>query len=119
MEDLKNKWSIVERKSLILQPPSVELSKCEFYSFFAGYVDGDGSVYEEPSGYCRLSLVGTKPLLEWIYSNIGFKGSISKDRNIHKLRYSGKTAEKIIQKVIGINISPLKRKWLTFGDVVV
>lgn len=113
IKDLKTKWNIVERKSLILKPPQTKLKKSNFLAYVKGYIDGDGSIYtEKNTKYLRISIIGTFELLNWIKEKINIKCSnIKKYKNIYKFRYSGKMAEKLYKKLYKIETFKLSRKW--------
>jgi hypothetical protein len=113
IKDLKTKWNIVEKKSLILEPPKVKLSKVNFLAYVKGYIDGDGSIYvEKNTKYLRISIIGTLELLTWIKEKINIKCSnIQKYKNIYKFRYSGKKAESLYEKLDSLKTFKLLRKW--------
>jgi hypothetical protein len=112
INDLKCIWNIVEKKSLILNPPLGELNQINILSYIRGFLDGDGSIYtEKNSNYLRIQFVGTLKLLTWIKENLKLKSSITKYKNIHRLRYSGKNALEIYKKLFNLETFILKRKW--------
>lgn len=113
IKDLKTKWNIVEKKSLILEPPKVKLTKENFLAYVKGYIDGDGSIYlEKDTKYLRISIIGTFELLNWIKEKINIRCSnIQKHKNIYKFRYSGKMAESLYKKLEKLKTFKLSRKW--------
>jgi len=112
ISDLYNIWSITERKSLTFKPPAQNLNDECFISFVVGIIDGDGSIYFEKNSYLRISLLGTKDLLEWIKNRLQINSSLQKTGNIYKLRYSGKYANIFISKINNLKHTFLERKWL-------
>lgn len=110
--DLHNIWSITERKSLTLKPPVQNLNDECFISFIVGIIDGDGSIYFEKNNYLRISLLGTKDILQWIKNRLQINSSLQKIGNIYKLKYSGKYAHILISKINHPKQSFLERKWL-------
>lgn len=112
INDLKEKWSIIPRKSLILQPPSINLNNSCMWSFLHGNINGDGSIYREKNNYLRLSFLGTKYFLIWIQNFIGVNSGLTQIGNIFKLRYSGKNALYVANQCLKVNVPyKLKRKW--------
>jgi hypothetical protein len=113
IKDLKTQWNIVEKKSLILKPPKVKLTKANFLAYVKGYIDGDGSIYlEKNKKYLRISIIGTFELLNWIKEKINIRCSnIQKYKNIYKFRYSGKMAEYLYRKLNKLKTFKLTRKW--------
>jgi hypothetical protein len=81
--DLKLNFNIVERKSLILDPPNIDFDCAAHY--IRGYIDGDGCF----SGN-QLIILGTYSLLLWIgkcFSNYDstIKFSLNSNKSIHRL----------------------------------
>jgi hypothetical protein len=116
IKDLEEKWSIVKRKSLILLPPKTDLCDNDFFTFVRGYIDGDGSIYFEPKDYLRISMIGTEKFLLWIKNRFSIKSSkVTKNKNIFKLRYSGKNAYLLFEKLVAVKCFVLSRKWVLTG----
>lgn len=111
ISDLYNIWSITERKSLTLEPPVQNLNNECFNSFVIGMIDGDGSIYFEKNSYLRISLLGTKNVLQWIQNRFGIHASLQKNGNIYKLRYSGECANAFVSKINPQKYTCLERKW--------
>lgn len=69
-DDLASLWSVVENKTEILVPPTcVTVDSDEALCFVAGYMDGDGGIYDHqmdhgPMGI-RCKAMGTLALVEW------------------------------------------------------
>lgn len=66
LDDLYNWFNVIERKSLVLQPPNLKLIE-HVASFIVGYVDGNGSIgYSKHDRSFRLGIRGSFALLTWI-----------------------------------------------------
>lgn len=73
IEDLK-KQGIVERKSLILQPPKI--SDDFVYDWIRGYFDGDGSLsYSQKNNRWQCNCISTKEVLEWIRDKLNIQNT--------------------------------------------
>lgn len=66
-EDLQ-KHGILERKSLILQPPTI--TSKYYNAWIRGYIDGDGSISLLANGNFQIGLTGTKEVLNFINNNL-------------------------------------------------
>ena len=115
VNDLRENFNIVERKSNTLLPPTKLIEEKLILSFIKGVIDGDGSVWGK-----RLVVYGTKPLLDWIkvnFDNIIPKSNykIAEVRHIKRYLYyysiSGKRFEFICNKFLSLNTYQLDRKW--------
>lgn len=73
-QDLIN-LGIVERKSLILQPPKID--KQYYLPFIMGYFDGDGSIYKfNQKTEFGIEFIGSKEIIEWINKTIGLNATL-------------------------------------------
>lgn len=66
INDLKKNFNILQKKTLILDPPSLEGENA--LAFLSGYLDGDGSVFTSTKGQLTMSFRGTENVLRWIKS---------------------------------------------------
>lgn len=69
-KDLKKHFNIVPRKTHILTPPNIT-DEDLIWAFIKGYIDGDGSIMwlsqdGIPNKRFRISIAGTKEMLEWM-----------------------------------------------------
>lgn len=70
---------VVPKKSLILQPPKIDP---EFYlPFIKGYFDGDGSLFQTQQGEWGISFLGTKEMLLWIKSILGWANNLEQKKD--------------------------------------
>lgn len=89
VEDL-NKHGVMQRKSLILEEPSIEQELNG--PFIRGYFDGDGSAGLYENGKYKTPIIafsGTLNFLTWIKNNTK-GGNIRPQQNIYRLRYASK-----------------------------
>jgi DNA-binding transcriptional regulator WhiA len=126
--DLEHNFNIVEKKSLLLQPPNIvdtELIK----AFIIGYIDGDGSIFQKTDRnykYVVLSICGTQEMLTWMYDFFNkeyfkresklpkpnLKSKIGK--NTWEYIITGRKALIILNDFRLINTTKLCRKWNNF-----
>ena len=120
--DLLNNYNITQDKSLTLMPPNIRSEEL-INAFICGYIDGDGSIikYKNVNGYdtINISLLGTLEICSWIkhhfnkYTNKC--GRIMRNhnsiKNTYVLTYSTKSARIIFEKLYGLNVPKLERKW--------
>jgi Mor family transcriptional regulator len=78
--DLKARFNIIPRKSLILQPP-INLPKNMLKHYLRGYFDGDGSVYW--SSNIRACFISGSPYIMKWFKNVIFN-SLEIDKNVWK-----------------------------------
>jgi|LakMenEpi03Aug12_release.lakeMendotaPanAssembly.Ray.scaffolds.fasta_scaffold490623_2 hypothetical protein len=118
-EDLMKNFNIVPKKSLILKPP--KLNDIDLIlSFFVGYLDGDGTIYEtiykEKYHYINSAIIGTEEMMIWFKEvlekelNIVLP-KIQKHKNVYKLCFNGKTFITIFNRIKDYQIPKLERKW--------
>jgi hypothetical protein len=121
-KDLFNIFNIVEKKSLVLQPPFLK-EKEYIDAFICGYFDGDGSIglYESKKQKgLVLCVLGTFEMCEWI--KLRFEKIIGKSiknlcktkkdsKNTYRLYLTDKNARMIFKHFYEINIPKLDRKW--------
>lgn len=66
LDDLYNWFSVIERKSLVLQPPNLKLIE-HVAPFIVGYIDGNGSIgYSKRDRSFRLGIRGSLAILTWV-----------------------------------------------------
>lgn len=119
-EDLNNNFNVTPQKTFTFKFPenlSDELQKC----FLIGYIDGDGSIYNQKgSNYLTLSVIGTeniarntKRIINEIMGDVKqFNNKIEKDRSIYRYRVSGKIVQNVLlPKLKKIEVPKLERKW--------
>ena len=119
-QDLEKHYSIVPKKSLILTPPK-ELPRENELAFIKGYIDGDGCI-DEPIDIIgkkrlRISIVGTKKILEWIRGtltdeyNLTSKTRVLPHENIYRYAINGKNAIIAAKNLSCLKTPGLHRKW--------
>lgn len=111
--------NILPRKSFIdnLEPPNINE---EFqYAFWAGFIDGDGSVgikRNKCGEYVRITVVAKSKLylekLAQFLSINGISSCLRKDRNIYSISFGGKqTAEKIYNLFYRDEFGMERKRW--------
>lgn len=123
--DLEKNFSIVPKKTLVLQPPKLNDLDLAL-SFISGNIDGDGSIilYERSDGNLKIrlniSLLGTYDFLTWIKgwldkimpafqsSEVRLERSGSK---IYNYVISGAQAYIFSKMVLSLDILRMDRKW--------
>lgn len=94
-KSLEEKFNLTERKSLTLEPPK-GLTRSERLAFIAGYIDGDGCYSFSPykdKRYPNVSILGTKEMLSWICSELGYPDKVIYARsNIFIVKFNTKDA---------------------------
>ncbi len=116
VSDLKNNFSITERKSLTLQPPNLS-KKEDVLGFISGYIDGDGCIgyyffKKNQKYYTYIGFCGTEPMMVWIKKhcekllNKTIKKKIYhiKNRNCYEFNLFGKNAELFLKLLKDNNI---------------
>lgn len=116
-DDLQRNFGIVQRKSLILEPPSFLTNMDMVRAFIKGYIDGDGSIGIYGWGL-RISLIGTEAFLTWVMKMLEEQNDIvltsvkkNKEKQLYYFYVSGKKAEIVIRDLMGVETPFLKRKW--------
>ena len=112
------KYGIVPKKSLILKPP-VNIPDKYLIDWIRGLLDGDGSFYETSNQMFCLRFMGTKEVIEWIHSYLGFDSKIFKEKrceNSYYIRVTGtqKTFNQACKIYYNEDIRCLERKYKTF-----
>jgi len=113
IRDLEERFNIIQRKSLVLQPPSCFKWHAEQIAFAAGYIDGDGCIHKNKHGRFELSCLGTLSMMRFI-RNVFFPQldtNISKRNKIYCFKVTGQYADDIIDIVRKMNLPILQRKW--------
>ncbi len=126
IDDLKNNFNIIPRKTFLLKPPSL-LDNNLILSYIIGYIDGDGWIYRGQSfdkrsnkkyNQLNLGVCGIYNMMKWIKSNID--PLCNANNNIVQCNGSektwkyvicGKKAQILIDKFKMINVPKLNRKW--------
>lgn len=111
--DLRENYSIIPRKSLILGPPGIK-GRQAIKAYIAGYIDGDGSIgYKRNKywSYLTINIVGTKQLLTWINDSVSVPGTISPKENVFRLDWSNRKAFDIYNELWNPRLPILDRKW--------
>jgi hypothetical protein len=115
IRDLETIFNIVQAKTKVLLPPS--LNGDDAHAFIAGYLDGDGSIFQH-QGRTVVSFRGTVCLLEWIKTfadkiqvSAWKPAQVQSHGSIAEYRIVGKRAETFLQKLSALDIPLLKRKW--------
>jgi len=113
IRDLRIRFNIIPRKSLVLKPPNC----CDRYSqsvaFAAGYIDGDGCIHINKEGRTELSCLGTLNTVRWIRKVFfpQLETHISKRNKIYSFKITGIYADDVVALARGLNLPILKRKW--------
>lgn len=123
IEDLDKGFNIHQRKTYTLNPP-LRLDNSLILCFIAGYIDGDGSIYQTSNTYklkeyktVNISIRGTESILLWIkdaFDSMFISQrpcSLSFHDKHYQYRVSGKRAIEIINCVNSLNLPILQRKW--------
>jgi len=121
VNDLKCKFNIVPKKSLILNPPFMTDINHKL-AFICGYIDGDGCIREDEKGRLELSMVGTQDMLLWIQQifdeivppqgkYLAKARKRKKNRNYSDYKITGYRAVFILKKILEIETPKLERKW--------
>lgn len=74
------KNGVVERKSLVLEPP-LFLEKDLVRHWIRGLFDGDGSVSHSKDGYVRGEFFGTENVMKFVVENVPGTKTVSKKKN--------------------------------------
>ena len=111
---------VVQRKSLILEPPKID----EQYElpFILGYFDGDGSIYKTKQNEWGISIEGTKEILEWINKILKISDVLSKryddDKNNYYIRCGGINKPYQIMKKLYDSVDVhLERKYNIYNEL--
>lgn len=128
-DDLSRNFNIIQRKTLILEPPFGLSDEC-ILSYFAGIIDGDGSIYYI-RGAPTISLLSTELVLEWLSfelrrlldleSALGIsKTKNKKNNNIYYdlCIYKFTDIIKIYKAINELDIQPMSRKWDKIKNVL-
>ena len=88
---------VIPAKSKILEPPNLKDDLVRH--FIRGYIEGDGHISKDGE---RVSIAGTKSVLEWMQTEIGIgidrsmKQEITKNSGVHRLDLNGKHQAKAV-----------------------
>lgn len=75
----------IPRKSLVLEPPNPEqVPGYLLRHFIRGYVDGDGTIYENSKGYICIGAVGTPNIIKFISEHVNLETSSSQTKFNYK-----------------------------------
>ena len=115
-EQLKQNWNIVPQKTFTLQPPNLRQDEL-VDAFIVGYIDGDGCInLSKERKNIQLSIVGTKPFLEWIKARFESilqeeAGHIAATKKVFTLVLSKRKAFEILTYLNKVPVSKMERKW--------
>jgi hypothetical protein len=115
IRDLRDRFSIVPRKTWSLLPPK-SLGKKEALAYSIGYIDGDGC-WAMNGRYLLLVVVGCKALLEWmrtLWTSCGADvgtASIRQTRGCWRLSIQASHAKSVAKLLGPIETPKLQRKW--------
>lgn len=128
-DDLNKYFSITQRKSFSLQPPTNLSDEC-IIAYFAGIIDGDGSINLIRSAP-TISLINTESVLEWLANNLrrilGLLGSLGISQSINNKNnsiyynlniYKYKDVINIYKAVKELDIRVMDRKWDKIKNVL-
>lgn len=107
--DLSERYNIEPRKSTTLKPP-VGLSKECNLAYIAGYIDGDGSYFLK-GGRPRISIVGTREILDYIASETEIDPYYECYNTYHRAVYTARKAQDLRNLYIDMNLPFLDRKY--------
>lgn len=110
--DLCNIFSIKHNKTFNMQVPNI--SGDQRFSFIAGLIDGDGSIFNKSKNI--ISIVGDEKILLWIKEVLNeivdvSKISINKKGKISSFAITGNRCIEIKDKMKKLNIPLMERKW--------
>ncbi len=124
IKDLEEKYSIVQRKTLILNPPKIN-DITQVISYMIGYLDGDGCIsYRKRDKTFSIQFAGTNSMMTWFkkYCDVLILPrknkrccNVYKHGNIFGYSIQGKRAIRLIKAldnfILSANIPRMKRKW--------
>lgn len=116
-QDLENLFGIVERKSLILEPPNLNGDLA--LAYIAGYIDGDGC-YTHTNNTPRLTITGTRDVLLWISKQFNKEKEPKLYKKIYNLYYNGPDAIEAWNSYRALDVPFLERKkekWLKMDNL--
>lgn len=108
-QDLINK-GVTQRKSLTLEPPK-NVPDALVRHWIRGYFDGDGSVFLDKREHLRVSIAGTKEVLEFINLFGNLNKNLRKRCNFFSLRVSSNKAYKLLHQLFNESNIFLERKY--------
>lgn len=122
IKDLEQFYGITPRKTKILTGPTIQDFK-QRLAFFAGFVDGDGSIYETPKGP-QISIGGTKTMMEWCKTLVDQAVPPTKPRNIratkhawfHEYKVTSDRALVLGSIIHALDLPLMERKWQHVKD---
>lgn len=110
---LQKRFGITQRKTFTLQPPKCFNTHGQEIAFAVGYIDGDGCIHKNKEGRFELSCLGTLSITKWIRGVFfpQLDTNISKRNRIYCFKITGRNAMDVIDKVRGMRLPYLRRKW--------
>jgi hypothetical protein len=122
IDNLKKYYNIIEKKSLILQPPN-DLNDQEALAYIVGYIDGDSCLFNKGALKCSFIQVGgTEQMLLWIKDFFdkwcppfyGRHANVNKRNRSNIFTYSirGVRAKHLLEKLLSLDLPRLERKWI-------
>lgn len=114
IKDLKHKFNIVDKKTLINVPQNLQEFNCKM-AFIVGLFDGDGTIVKYKNNF-RVSFLGTFEMLSWVKlcleKLIGhqLKSNILKFGNVYRFGISNKPSLALIDWIRVNKVYCLNRK---------
>jgi len=116
VHDLGTNFGITSQKSLTITPPIHIGDNNHIDAFIKGYIDGDGCIGTGRKNTTRLSIIGTREMVDWI--NHRFECIIGKSlpaprkkQNVWVIDFRNKTSRTILKHLFSIDTPRLERKW--------
>lgn len=117
VDDLKNNFNIVNKKSLILEPPHLT-DRAHIDAYIKGYIDGDGTVALKNSKNGKvlyITALGTKAVMSWIAKRFGeildCGVEVYTKKNLSTILLSHRKARRLFLHFYKISNYGLDRKW--------
>lgn len=107
--DLSEHYNVGSRKSMTLKPPAGLSKECSL-AYIAGYIDGDGSYFLN-KGKPRISIVGTREILDYIVSETEIHPYYECYGTYHRAVYTAKKAQDLRNLYIDMDLPFLDRKY--------
>lgn len=120
LRDLDCNFNITPHKTFTLRPPNLICLEHRA-AYFAGYIDGDGSIYiKNSNNQPTISVGGRKILLDWFKELINHKMGIHEHSKIRKVKdeksfyeykINGFYAKEVSKFINKLDLPLLERKW--------
>lgn len=121
LNDLRNKYNITERKSLIYELP--KLDNNSFRHFLRGYFDGDGCICESFSNKNSITatlyttITGSNSLIKSLYERIDLPGTIQFKENVSVIKYNTNSSFELLDYMYSDSSIYLDRKFALYKQV--